>query len=811
MEINCFLAKSKTNSLNTYLVDHTRMTINFGMRIGKLVYKPKDAKPDFARDFTRKDFFSRLALALCLHDIGKMTNATQKYLGKGKSVDDEGVEEIGNVMRHNTYSWAYVMSRLNRMATERNHMVPSAILYHHTCYVENEYSNDILNSLSKEEVSDMDKFYLAMKNYCSETFKEDIDLSSTDFSIQEDYNSFKIDATPIYQHVNKGQNNIINFQYDAEWSLIRAILIFADRLISSGNCDLEKIYNNDTEYIDKLYQDISTSHFVDNVDMRLFGYDKERLSNQYELLEETKKSDHNAVMACAGYGKTLLGLMWYMTWKKRLLWIVPRNVIATNTYLSIIKELKKLKIYDKVKVGTYYSGSIVEKNTNNRYDSLDDFDILVTNIDSVVGRTTNNSMAHLLVNMYTSNVIFDEFHEFVMPDALYSAFIRLMRTRSQFTDSKTLLLSATAVKFNCFWGPSVNYIGKTPILFGDTKITIRVKKFGKNEKLIIPETEDDTFVICRTVADSQKAYLECKKIAKQLIHSRFTSDDREKITNSIFSSHGNADGKKSTDDRHMVIGTNIIGTGLDISCKIMYDFLISPEATIQRCCGRCSRFGEYNHIIYYVCDIDQKKLSPIITDQYDERLYKAWLNVLYSLDGKTITKRELYEIFEKFKSDHEKDLINFYFEMFKKSSKALQDIKLKSGSLKSSDNKKKLANGMGYRGLSNSVFVTAKNTKDNSWCESINVDYDAIFNADDGEGDNGKLAENFMFHDGYKKESVPDHFHYSDWKKEKYKMPNKKFRIDSCKRIAKDEDSPIPVFDFVYNSELGLINKNLWK
>jgi len=813
MEIKEYLAKSKANSLNAYLVNHTRMVINFGIEVGKLVYQPKYRN----EKFSKKDFLSYLALSLCLHDIGKMTKSMQSYLSKGKTVNEEGVEEIKKGLSHNIYSWAYAIARLNWRVTDKSLMVASSVLYHHSCDVENQNSDNILNGLSEEELSDMDKFYIMMKDYCSSQFKGEIDLSSSDFDINfTSFNSKSINETPLYKYVHcKGYDSIEidkAFELESEWSLIRAILILSDRLISGGKCELQKIYDNDTDYIDGLYHEMSVIKFVNDVDMYQFDYDHERLSSQYGLLADIEKDSNNVIMACAGWGKTLFGLMWFFKWKKRLLWVVPRNVIATSTFLSIVKELQRMGINDNVKVGVYYGGTIVDSNTLNRYESVDDFDILVTNIDSIVSRTSNNSMAHLLVNMYTSNVIFDEFHEFVVPDPLYSAFIRLMRTRSRYTDSKSLILSATAIDFSNFWGKKLKPIDdKTDILFGDTKINIRVKTFGENEKLSILEKDNDTFIICRTVAQSQKVYLENDFDGKQLIHARFTNKDRRNITDKVFLTHGNTKDKEVINSRQTVIGTNIIGTGLDISCRTMYDFIVSPESTIQRCCGRCSRFGEYGEITYYICDIDSKMLSPVITNQYDARLYKEWKNILCKLDRQSITKREMYDLFKKFKEDHKLELNKFYVDTFNKSSDNLQGIKLKTGSKKNASETKKLSDGLGYRGLSNNVFVTTKRMDDNSWCDSISVDYDLIFNSEDGEGDNTKLVKGFMFGDGYKKENVPQYIKYPNFTDVKYKMGGQRFKVENCKRLAKDETHPLPLFDFSYNSELGLIQKNLCK
>ena len=61
------------------------MVINFGMEIGRLIYKPKNKY----RQYTETDFFTNLALALCLHDIGKMKSKFDKQ-GAYTGTPDEG-------------------------------------------------------------------------------------------------------------------------------------------------------------------------------------------------------------------------------------------------------------------------------------------------------------------------------------------------------------------------------------------------------------------------------------------------------------------------------------------------------------------------------------------------------------------------------------------------------------------------------------------------------------------------------------------------------------------------------------------------
>lgn len=789
MSIENILAKN-TNGNNKFLVNHTKMVINFGMRVGELMYNGDADK--------KQSFLTNLSVSLLLHDIGKISNSFQKYI-KGNIMDAEGVEnktETG-YFQHHIYSWAYAASRISGMSKAKNQCVLSSILFHHTCNMLGVSSDDVLRSLSDDEIQLMDKFYTQMMNYCHNNFG--IEYSPENYSIitdSDDYSVKSIDETNIYAPIslNTTTNREKAFYNDVNVQLIRAIVILSDRLISSGSCNLDYILINNKAYIDELFKNMSESNLTEDINLYDFDFDKERLAKQYELLEKTYVHNHNVIKASAGLGKTLIGLIWFLKWRKRLLWITPRNVIAGGTYKSILKELNKIDLDGKIKVGVYFDGHIIDKNCDS--EELDDFDILVTNIDSIVSRTTNNSMAHLLVNMYSSNIVFDEYHEFKMHEGIFSAFIRLMHIRSRYTYSKTLLLSATASNFDTLWGSSiVNYINDTDVLYGDTKVKIYYHEFDKKDNIKIPDSSDDTFVICHTVFESQNTFENNVKEGVVLLHSRFTDNDRKKITDKVLDSHCSPKDGGDINKRKMVVGTNIIGTGLDISCKNLYDFVISPESTIQRCCGRCSRFGEYDEIDYHVC-IFKGKINRLVSDDYDNELHMHWLHELQNLDGQTITKTELYSMYEDFYRKYNSKVEGYYIRLFNESSNSLGYIKLRSKHKKTND-KKRLGNSYGYRGSNNSIFVTAKDGQE--WCDPITIDYDIIFNprSDKREGDHRNERKNMMKH-------YPDRFKYPSNAELKWKYGIVDFTNEDCARIAKCEDSPLPLFDFVYDNILGL-------
>ena len=787
------LAKEDSNQTNNkFLLEHTKMVINFGMAYGNLIYNGQD----------KDSFLKKLALSLVLHDIGKINDSFQKAMskkGNNTKIDEEGLEDI-KYIKHNVVSWAYSISRLKGLDKKKYSCITSSILWHHNCYMpDKDNSFDILSSLKEDEINLMDEFYMYFLDYLDKTYG--ISYSEREFQIEKNFDemiSRSLSEEKLYDDIQIEwlKTNLEKiYENDAHLQLIRSILIFSDRLISSGKCDLDKILNNDVQYITDYYTTMSKSSDVGDVDLHKFGYDSDRLMSQFELLRKVNEYNHTSIKACAGFGKTLLGLMWFLQEKKRFLWVVPINTIAEGTYLSIIDELSKMNLNNKIKVGLYYNNRIIDKNCE--VNNLNKFDILVTNIDSIVKRTTVNSEANLLLNMYISHIVFDEYHKFKMSEPLFSAFIRLMRIRGRHTPSKTLLLSATASNFDCLWGHNiVNYIKDTKILYGDTKVEFYSQNYNDINDFTVKD--GDNFIINYTVSEAQKTFINNRYKGTILYHSLFSDKDSYRIINDTLLKHG-PNSKDKKEERGMVIGTSIIGTGLNISCRNLYDFIVSPETTIQRGCGRCSRYGEYDKIEYHICTLNKKK-NNVIENNYSEKLHDKWVNLMDSYNGKIITKNDLYEMYEKFLEDNKIDINLYYIDLFNKSSKSLTEIKYKANISKQKNDKKHLGSGFGYRGENNSIFVTAKN-KNNEWCNPIAVD-EFILDKESEYGDSSYELRDMIKHN-------PDRFVYpsNNVLKYKYKINPNTFTKNDLYYIAKNEQSPIPLFGFYYDNELGLTYK----
>ncbi|MEZ4884647.1 MAG: CRISPR-associated helicase Cas3' [Chitinophagales bacterium] len=123
--------------------------------------------------------------------------------------------------------------------------------------------------------------------------------------------------------------------------------------------------------------------------------------------------------------------------------------------------------------------------------------------------------------------------------------------------------------------------------------------------------DDKTIVICNRVETAQRVYLELEDWAKEkgikliCLHSRFFDRHRkatEKQLKLLF-------GKDVKDEKtnSILISTQVIEAGMDISCEVMHTEIAPINALLQRV-GRCARYtGEYGKVfVYHVLEEEEK-------------------------------------------------------------------------------------------------------------------------------------------------------------------------------------------------------------
>lgn len=111
-----------------------------------------------------------------------------------------------------------------------------------------------------------------------------------------------------------------------------------------------------------------------------------------------------------------------------------------------------------------------------------------------------------------------------------------------------------------------------------------------------------SLVICNVVDRAQQLYQAlrahpaCQDINVLLLHSRFLAEDRQRIEKTIREVYTR---KSTAPGRWIVVATQAIEVGLDITCEAMHTELAPANAILQRA-GRCARYrGETGDVFVY--------------------------------------------------------------------------------------------------------------------------------------------------------------------------------------------------------------------
>lgn len=576
-----------------------------------------------------------------LHDIGKGYLDFQSLLSDGESRNHK--------FRHNEIGGAFIYQYLNANRTNKLDidyhdddllkLVVSSVYWHHgiSNKMGSHYFEEVLDDISSEDI---------------ETLKDILGVFVGKDGVLGEPRS-GMNKTPKYFMVDGVNENTFNYKL----GIIRSCLISADRIVS----ELEEIHGdfslndlNIEKYVGNILNEkIDKSNKYELSESNYKNIDISRLNKQIDIVNKTGKT--TIINAPAGFGKTMMGILWGIKNNKKIIWVLPRNEVARSIYKSILEDLKILGL--NMGVELYLTGCTMERN----YDSNIEFssDIIVTNIDNFLVTTYSDKLSDRLFLINSANVIFDEYHEFVSTDGYFATFINTMRSRHIKTNSNTLLLSATPYPIENYWDRVNN---KTIVLPKYGEHYSAVHDYEYNIEVIenyIHKEQPNELTALNSIFESQ--LMKKNSPNSMLLHSGFSDDViRENMDKLLkdFSKH-NKDEKI-----YGLVGALMVRASLDISFKNLNCSITSPQDDIQKI-GRCNRFGENenNSTIRFIKLPDsrgEQKDSPsergVINMLYDVSLSNKWFDVLKKYNNSRLTLNDLYVIFNEFNVENKNDI-----------------------------------------------------------------------------------------------------------------------------------------------------------
>lgn len=578
-------------------------------------------------------------LIMCglLHDITKCFSNYQELFNGNENDEDN--------LRHNVTAWALLSNKtilINEEKVDINKVI-KPILFHHS--INDEYNNTtpetIIDQIQEENIENIKTF--------NSLIEEIVLIAKNKFDINlliKDSENINTNELPHYYESLNSKNILSPLTRNSRLALYRLCLVSADRYASKA--ESEGVECNE----DYINQFINSNVFYQDIAPNFPDFDTIRFANQKDFAIKSAKEHTSIITAPAGYGKTLLGLLWnnQLNNGKKLYWIAPINAIARNCYISLKRELEEFGFDKNITIGLLIANKFEEGDANS--------DIIVTNIDNWLRPTFKGDKEINSFELLYSNVVFDEFHMLLSSDPYFSAFILYMNCRNKLCKkSNTLLLSATPNKLiNEYWDVDSC---RSAVFNCDSQISNQKYKFTFNGKL---PSNKNCLVLKNAIKSSQISYYnEYDKDNNALIHSSFIDSDYENKLNDLLLIHGKKNIKDNKILLNTVVGTRCISTSLDISFKNGSESICSPEYTLQFV-GRLGRFGEYIDDIISVNvtnETHDKNGSErgAVRILYDTKLTDLWYSFLIDkIHGNIITNKELYQIYNEFYEKYHKDI-----------------------------------------------------------------------------------------------------------------------------------------------------------
>lgn len=404
--------------------------------------------------------------------------------------------------------------------------------------------------------------------------------------------------------------------------------------------------------------------------MRIASYFQSKVGFQpyaYQLkVSETLLSGKNVILVVpTGAGKTWASVIPFLYAREEKITYFPQKMIyslplraLTN---SIYEDVNKITPAS-IQTGEYSEDPYFEK------------DIIFSTIDQTLSNflcfplTLSHAQANINAGaLIGSYLVFDEFHLLepslsmgtalgmlrllgelcrccIMTATLSSSFIQMLKeqlpryeiiTIDDFPEDKLKIKSLL---------PSV---GKKQIYVFDTTITAEA---------VIQKHKNKTIVICNRVENAQKLYQEL--ISSDLtdfqnllglkteniicLHSRFFDSDRkakEKRLKELFGKNANLK------EHAILIATQVIEAGMDISCSVMHTEISPINSFLQRA-GRCARFeNETGEIyVYDILDLEEReKINNEPVDENDKKEIRA-INNKFLPYVKEVVERSFVEL-----------------------------------------------------------------------------------------------------------------------------------------------------------------------
>lgn len=427
---------------------------------------------------------------------------------------------------------------------------------------------------------------------------------------------------------------------------------------------------------------------------------------QLEVLKLITQGKNIILQAPTGAGKTDAALLPFIQNLEQrgdnlpytCLYATPMRVLSTQFYMKYrdrITNIDKKRGTELAKPYEYLKLNPISIQTGEQQDDTQ-FESILTfcTIDQLLasflgipygvdGRRANINVGAIV----GSYLVLDEFHLYPLVHNDTSSFgartttlsmLRLLRPTTRFILMTATFSTTLLKKLKELLGAEI-----VPITDEDLNIisngrerTFEIASSGMEIETILDNHDKCSLVICNTVQRAQEKYWQIKDRTREqgieviLLHSRLTPPDRTSRSAQVMRELGQAPKEWSDDNRFgwkdgiyhgkniIVIATQVVEVGLDISVQMLHTELAPATSLIQRA-GRCARFAQQKGrvIVYPLQDADGNELS---SRPYDKPVCNSTWKALHDVDRRVVGFREEQALIDTVHTEEDRSLLERY-------------------------------------------------------------------------------------------------------------------------------------------------------
>ena len=394
-------------------------------------------------------------------------------------------------------------------------------------------------------------------------------------------------------------------------------------------------FERDRQYLDSRFQDMFGEGFVP------FEF-------QRKVAEHLLNGRNVILQAPTGAGKTKAALFPYllaqqenMPFPRKLLYTTPMRVLAKNFHTDFKESPIGQQTGLKAEIQTGENQDDRQFRSDLIFTTIDQVLSSFLNIPYSLGLRQGNVNAGAVVGSY---LVFDEFHLFD-PDTSLGTVIEMLKMLNGVTPF--LLMTATfsdtlLMRLSRYFDAEVvpvteSELKQIPSQQGKRReYRVIESTLSENVDAIITQHQQRSIVICNTVARAQEMYQSLQNHASRgetevlLLHSRFLKQHRKAKEDIIRCRFKRNAGR----DDVILVATQVIEVGLDISCENLHTELAPASAILQRA-GRCARFENESGMVR-IYHVPSKTDNSSNYAPYDKEICEATMAAFQERNGEVL-------------------------------------------------------------------------------------------------------------------------------------------------------------------------------